>query len=193
MPTGGRGRALALALAIVVLVVLYLIAVMPLVGLFTQRQQMIQARQMLLPRLQAVAAELPALRARTARLRAEQRKRKLTLDGATDAIASADLESRIDALAREVGVTIGSTESLPTEPRGPYRRIGLRLVLTGRYAALVHLLAKLETVRPPLVVDNLQLHGPLAQPGIETAATLDAGLDVYGFRGGGNTGSGGHE
>jgi Tfp pilus assembly protein PilO len=193
MPTGRRGRALALALAIVVLVGLYLIVAAPLLALFAERQEMIESRHMLLPRLQAAAAELPALRARIARLRAEQRRQQLTLDGATDAIASANLESRIDTLARSVGVTIGSTESLPAEPRGPYRRIGLRLVLTGRYETLVNLLAKLETARPPLVVDNMQLHGPLARPGMETAATLDAGLDVYGFRGSDKTGSGSHE
>jgi Tfp pilus assembly protein PilO len=193
MPTGGRGRVLALALAIAVLAGLYLIVAAPLIGLYAQRQAMIAARQMLLPRLQAVAAELPALRARIARLRAEQRAQKLTLDGATDAIASANLESRIDALARALGVTIGSTESLPAVPRGPYRRIGLRLVLTGRYEALVNLLARLETARPPLVVDNLQLHGPLARPGMEAAATLDAGLDVYGFRSSGKALSGNHE
>jgi hypothetical protein len=164
-----------------------------LIGLFAQRQEMIEARRMLLPRLQTAAAELPTLRARISRLHTEQQTRKLTLDGATDAIASANLESRIDAFARSVDVAIGSTESLPAEPRGPYRRIGLRLVLTGRYEALVNLLAKLETARPPLAVDNLQLHGPLARPGMETAATLDAGLDVYGFRGSDNTDSGGHE
>lgn len=193
MPSGRRGQALALALALAVLAALYLIVAAPLLGFFAQRQETIEARQMLLPRLQAVAAELPALRARIARLRAEQRTRQLTLDGATDAIASANLESRIDALARSVGVTIGSTESLPAEPHGPYRRIGLRLVLTGHYEALINLLARLETVRPPLVVDNLQLHGPLARPGMETAATLDAGLDVYGFRGGDKADSGSHE
>jgi Tfp pilus assembly protein PilO len=193
MPTGRRGRLLALALAVAVLAALYLIVATPLVGLFTRRQETIEARRMLLPRLQTVAAELPALRARVARLRAEQQTRKLTLDGATDAIASANLESRIDALARSVDVTIGSTESLPAEPRGPYRRIGLRLVLTGRYEALVNLLAKLEVARPPLVMDNLQLHGPLARPGMETAATLDAGLDIYGFRGSDKADTGGHE
>jgi Tfp pilus assembly protein PilO len=193
LPSGRRGLALALALALAVLAALYLIVAAPLVALFAQRQETIEARRMLLPRLQAVAAELPALRTRIAGLRAEQRTRQLTLDGATDAIASASLESRIDALARSVGVTIGSTESLPAEPRGPYRRIGLRLVLTGTYDTLVKLLAALETAQPPLVVDNLQLHGLLPQPGMRRAATMDAGLDVYGFRAAAKRAPMGHE
>lgn len=148
---------------------------------------------MLLPRLQAVAAELPTLRARIARLHAVRRMRTLTLDGATDAIASANLESRLDAFARSVGATIGSTEILPAQPRGPYRRIGLRLVLTGSYETLVKLLATLETAQPPLVVDNLQLHGLLPQPGMAKAARMDAGLDVYGFRTATTRTAAGHE
>ena len=193
MPTGRQGRILALALALAVLAVLYLIVAAPLVGLFAERQGMIEVRLMLLPRLQAVAAELPALRARVARLHAEGRARKLTLEGATDAIASANLESRLDAFARSVGETIGSTEILPAQTRGPYRRIGLRLVLTGTYETLVNLLAKLETAQPPLVVDNLQMHGMLQQPGTKAAATIDAGLDVYGFRTATTQAPAGHE
>lgn len=182
MPTGRRGQILALTLALAVLAVLYLMVAAPLIGLFAKRQGMIETDRMLLPRLQAAAAELPALRTGIARLRAGRQTRKLTLDGATDALASANLESRLDAFARSVGATIGSTEMLPTMPRGPYRRIGLRVILTGTYETLVKWLAKLETAQPPLIVDNLQLHGLLPQPGMRTAATIDAGIDVYGYR-----------
>lgn len=182
MPTGRRGQLLAVALALAVLAALYLIVAAPLIGLFAERQGMIETRLLLLPRLQAAADELPALRAGVARLRAGGRTRQLTLDGATDALASANLESRLDAFARSVGATIGSTEMLPTASRGPYRRIGLRVILTGTYETLVKWLAKLATAQPPLIVDNLQMHGLLAQPGMRTAGTIDAGIDVYGFR-----------
>lgn len=193
MPTGRRGQALALALALAVLAALYLSVAAPLLGVYAQRRQEIAERRLLLPRLQAAAAELPALRADIARLRAGQKARGLTLAGATDAIASATLESRIDGFARAVGATIGSTEILPAQPRGPYRRIGLRLVLTGSYETLVNLLARIETARPPLVMDNLQLHGALGRPGAQNAATIDAGLDVYGFRMATTRAAAGHE
>lgn len=182
MPTGRRGQILAVALALAVLAALYLLVAAPLIGLYAERQGMIETRLLLLPRLQATAAELPVLHADITRLSTDRRARQLTLDGATDALASASLESRLDAFARSVGATIGSTEMLPTAPRGPYRRIGLRVILTGTYETLVKWLAKLATAQPPLIVDNLQLHGLLAQPGMRTAATIDAGIDVYGFR-----------
>ena len=126
----------------------------------------------------------PALRTRVEQLRAAAGTRKITLEGASDAIAAATLQSRIEELAASAGATIGSTESLPAEARSGYRRIGLRYVLSGSYETLVKFLAKLESATPPLVIDNLHIHGVLRRPGTPAAAGLDAGLDVYAFRDG---------
>lgn len=182
MPTGPRGRALALTLLLVVLGGLYLIVVSPLRELYLERAAVIENQRMLLPRLRATADEVPALRARVEQLRTAAGTRKITLDGASDALAAAALQSRIEELAASVGATIGSTESLPAEARSGYRRIGLRYVLSGPYETLVKFLAKLEAATPPLVIDNLHIHGVLRRPGTPAAAGLDAGLDVYGYR-----------
>jgi general secretion pathway protein M len=177
---------LAAGLLFLVLGSIYFLAVAPLVDHYQQREARIEDALILLPRLQAVAAELPALRSQVARLRTAARTRKVTLEGASDAIASANLQSRIEALATSAGATIGSTESLPAETRDSYRRIGLRFALNGTYETLVRLLAKLQESTPPLVVDNLQVHGVLRRPGLPQAGMadvgLDAGIDIYGFR-----------
>lgn len=186
MPTGRQGRLLALGLVLIVLVGAYFVLVAPVVDFYAERQASLANRRAILPRLVAAADELPALRARVAQLRAAANLRKVTLEGASDAIASADLESRIDALASSVGAVIGSTEALPAEARGAYRRIGLRLALSGSYETLVKLIARIEAATPPLIVDNLQIHGVLRRPGLPQDAAgdaqLDAGLDVFGFR-----------
>lgn len=182
MPTGRRGRFLALGLLVAVLAGLYLLIAVPLLDLYARRAATIETQRMLLPRLAAAASELPGLRAQVTRLKAAARTRKITLDGASDAIAAANLQSRIDALANSVGATIGSTESLPASTLGPYRRIGLRFVLSGPYQPMVRLLAKIETATPPLVVDNLQIHGLLLRPGLRRHPGLNVGFDVYGFR-----------
>lgn len=182
MPTGRRGRLLALSLVLVALAGAYLLVVSPVRDLYAERAAVIENRRMLLPRLQAAAAELPGLRARVEQLRAAAGSRKITLEGASDAIAAAALQSRIEELAASVGATIGSTESLPAEARSGYRRIGLRYVLSGPYETLVRFLAKLEAATPPLVIDNLHIHGVLRRPGTPAAVGLDAGLDVYGYR-----------
>jgi general secretion pathway protein M len=177
---------LASSLALLALGGVYFLVVAPVADFYWERQARLEDRRMVLPRLLAAAAELPSLRARVAQLRAAANLRKVTLEGASDAIASADLESRIDALASSVGATIGSTEALPAEDRGAYRRIGLRLALSGSYETVIKLIARIQAATPPLVVDNLQIHGVLRRPGLPQAsgedAALDAGLDIFGFR-----------
>ena len=180
--------------------VCYLIVVAPVHDLYSQREAALEQQWMLEPRLRATAAEVPVLRARLAKLREAASTRKITLDGASDAIASANLQSRLEELATAAGVAISSTEGLPAEARGLYRRIGLRIAISGAYESIVKLLAAIETSAPPLVLDNLQIHGTLQarallqpqaalrsqmaqQPaGPPVNPRLDAGFEVYGFR-----------
>jgi general secretion pathway protein M len=182
LPTGRQGQLLALALLLAAVGAIYLFAAAPLLELYAERAAAVENARLLVPRLKAAADELPGLRARAAELRATASTHKVTLDGSSDAIASANLQSHIAELAASAGVTIGSTESLPTETRGGYRRIGLRYALSGPYETFVKFLARLDAATPPLVVDNLSIHGVPRRPGTPAASALDAGLDVYGFR-----------
>jgi general secretion pathway protein M len=187
LPTGRAGQALALAILCLVLGGVYLLLVSPVLDLYAQREATLADRRILTPRLSAAAAELPELRARLAELQAAATTRKIALDGASDAIAAANLQSRIEELASAAGVTIGSTEGLAAENRGAYRRIGLRLAISGDYDAMVKLLAAIETAAPPLILSNVQFHGVLRQMGQPPmgqpqTSRLDAGFEVYGFR-----------
>jgi hypothetical protein len=185
LPTGRRGQLWALILMLIALAGVYFLVVTPLVDLYAGRQSVLENRRTLLPRLKAAAQELPELRTKVSELRAAVGTRRVTLDGSSDAVAAANLQSRIEELAASVGAMISSTESLPAEVRAGSRRIGLRYVLNGPYETLVKLLAKLEAATPPLVVDNLHIHGRLRaerRGGAAATTGLDAGLDVYGYR-----------
>jgi general secretion pathway protein M len=187
LPTGPAGRALALAILCLALGGVYLLLVSPVIDLYSQREATLADRRMLAPRLSAAAAELPGLQARLAELQATATTRKIALDGASDAIAAANLQSRIEELAAPAGVTISSTEGIAAENRGGYRRIGLRLAINGDYDTIIKLLGAIETTAPPLVLNNLQFHGSmrqLGQPpmGQPQTSRLDAGVEVYGFR-----------
>jgi len=182
LPTGRQGQLLASALLLAALGAIYLFAAAPLLELYAERAAAVENARLLVPRLKTTADELPGLRARAAELRATASTHKVTLDGSSDAIASANLQSHIAELGASAGVTIASTESLPAEMRGGYRRIGLRYALSGPYETLVKFLARLDAATPPLVVDNLSIHGVMRRPDAPAASALDAGLDVYGFR-----------
>ena len=179
LPTGRTGQLLALAILCLVLGGVYLLLVSPILDLCSQREATLADRRMLAPRLSVAAAELPELRARLAELQASA---TTALDGASDAIAAANLQSRIEELAKSAGVTISSTEGLAGENRGAYRRVGLRLAISGEYEAIIKLLAAIETAAPPLVLSNVQFHGVLRPTAQSQTSRLDAGVEVYGFR-----------
>jgi general secretion pathway protein M len=160
----------------------YLLIAIPLQNLYLDRQAVLEDRGMLASRLAAAAMELPALRAQLTELRAAASTNKVNLDGANDAIASANLQSRIEALATSLHVTVGNTEALSAVDRGAFRRIGLRIAVHGDYGNVVRLLGAIDTSVPPLVLDNLHLRS-VTRPGIMAGdVQLDAGLEVYGIR-----------
>lgn len=173
---------LASAILCLVLGGLYLLVVAPVLDFYAQREAMLTDRQMLAPRLSAAAGELSGLRTRLAELNAAASSRRITLDGRSDSIASANLQSRTEELATSAGVTIGSTEGLTAESRGGYNRIGLRVAVSGEYEAIVKLITGIEMAAPPLVLGTLQIHGVLRPNGEPTHARLDANFEVYGFR-----------
>jgi general secretion pathway protein M len=173
---------LALGILAAAIAVVYLAVVLPLEVLYADHQAMLEDRAMLASRLRTTAAELPALRTRLAELRATASTSNLTLDGASDAIAAANLQSRLEALATSLGVTLGSTEALAAEDRGGFRRIGLRIALSGGYDNLVKLLGAIERSAPPLVLDNLRIRNMLRPAGAPGTAKLEAGFEVYGVR-----------
>jgi general secretion pathway protein M len=136
----------------------YALIVAPVLDFYSQREVALADKRMLAQRLNAAAVELPGLRAQLAGLQAAASTRKIVLDGTSDAIASANLQSRLEELASATGVTIGSTEAVAAENRGAYRRIGLRLAVSAEYAAIVKLLGAIDAAAPPLVLSNLQIH-----------------------------------
>jgi general secretion pathway protein M len=183
-----------LALLVGLLGLGYVGIAVPVLDLYAEGEARLAKERMLEPRLRAAADEAPVLRARLAELQASANNRKIALEGSSDAIASANLQSLIDELAASAGVTVASSEGLAPDNRGGYRRIGLRIAVNGDYDNLLALLAAIEKANPPLVIDNLQirarlqamaiLQSPLAaRPANAPAATrLDAGFEVYGFR-----------
>jgi general secretion pathway protein M len=173
---------LAVAILVAAIGLAYLLIAIPLQDLYLERQAALEDRGMLASRLAAAATDLPALRAQLTELRAAASTKKVTLDGANDAIASADLQGRVEALATSLGVTLGNTEALSAADRGAFRRIGLRIAAHGDYESLVRLLGAIDTSVPPLILDNLHLRS-VSRPGLIAGdLQLDAGIEVYGIR-----------
>jgi len=178
----------------------YLLVLVPLLNVYGEKEEILTQKRMLAAKLATAAGELPRLNQRLTQLRQASSARKIFLEGSSDAIAGANLQSHIEELANTAGIVISTTEARPPEVLGPDRKIGLRIAVSGGYESILKFLATVESGSPPLVLDNLQIHAalggrlslptyPMTPPqtpnqSSEQAASarLDAGLDVYGFR-----------
>lgn len=185
LPTGARGRALALALLAVVLGLAWVAVGAPLVAWHTERAERLVGREALARRMEALAATLPALRRQVAGGEAGvEPKARALLEGGSDAIAGAALQDQVAAMARRSGLTLASAESLPAEVAGGFRRLRLRVSVSGPWPELMGLLREVAVASPRMLVDDLQMQAGMSVTA-GAAQPVGATFTVVAFRAGG--------
>jgi general secretion pathway protein M len=184
LPTGRRGHALALALLVVALLILWVVVISPLAALYEDRAEALSSQQEKAAHMALLAAQVPALKQRAESAGHAGPAPSLVLEGPTDAVAAATLQNRVQDMAGAVGTTLVSVENLPAEPIGTaYHRIGLKISLNASWPVLIALLKSVEQATPPMLVDDVQIHGsPL--PMINNNRGLEANFTVYALRAG---------
>jgi general secretion pathway protein M len=184
LPNGLKGKALALALCVGIIAALYLGVVAPLVAHYGERASRLEDTVALTARLQLAAAETPSLNRTLDGLRQRSDLTELILPGTSDAVAAANLQATLAALAAKVGTGIASTEILTPQAQDPFRRIGLRINLTGDLTMLTNLLRGIDEARPPLFVDRLDLRSSAgtAPASGNAPPILAVTMDLHGFR-----------
>ncbi|HEX2940318.1 MAG TPA: type II secretion system protein GspM [Rhodopila sp.] len=195
---GRRGQAFAAAIAVAVAVVAWLGIVMPAWFWFQDRTALLEQRQALLLHMRSVAAALPRWRDAAATPSAgSDAATSVFMTGASDAVAAADLQERLQGAASSAGVSITAVETQPAEdipagfagPRGStdrisgagkaWHRVGLRITLKGPWPAVVGFLQSVQHLPMRLFVDDVHLHhdGVAAQP---ASSSVQASMLVYG-------------
>ena len=183
LPTGILGKASALGLVVVAALLVWLGVAAPLLGLYRDREDTLSQRIALAERMASVAQTLPRLKAEAEAQKDTVQPPSQLLAGATDALASAQLQETLEKASTTSGTVVLSAESVPVQNVGSVRRIGLKVNLSGKYSALVEFLSRVDKSAPPLLVDDLQIQG---SAGDDTPdADLLANLTIYGFRAGG--------
>lgn len=183
LPTGRTGQVIALLLLALVAAVIWLGVAAPLLGWHAERADALERRGALARRMGQLAASLPALEQQDKAAGQAGPAPVAVLDGASDPVAAAALTQTLQTIATSVGASLSSTEALPAEPRGAYRRIAVRATVNAPYAVLAGLLRSIEQASPRLLADDLQVVG---NRGFirDAAAPLQASLVVMGFRAG---------
>jgi general secretion pathway protein M len=178
LPEGGRGRLLALALTLSVLVAVWIGCVQPLMDWYGARADALEQRRALLQRMTALVATLPELQHQSSGARAPA---AALLEGASDAIAGAALQSSVQVMAAAAGAELSSMEMLPAEQRGTYRRIALRVSTSAAWPVLVELLRAVEQATPRMLVDDLQLRAPPVEMRAATTP-ISAAFTILAYR-----------
>lgn len=188
LPGGRAGQALALGVTLLPVLLVWLAVIAPLRGCYDERAAHLAEDRAKLSRMEAAARALPHLRTAARRATDAADAPKLLLDGDSDAVAAAALQETLQTMATAAGVTIASADTIPPAAEGAYRRIAVRLTVTGDWASMVGLLGAIETATPRLLVDDMQIQ---AAPGLGPAGaampghtTIDAALTIFGLRAG---------
>ncbi len=186
LPTGRMGQALALALLALLLGAIWVAVAVPVLEWHADRADALERRSALARRMAALAAGLPALQQQAASASASAGAGPAAiavLDGASDAVAAAALTQKLQEMAGQAGASLASTEALPAEQQGAYRRIAVRVAVSAPWPVLVRLLGAIEGATPQMLADELQIRG---QRGFirDGAAPLEASWVVMGFRSG---------
>ncbi len=181
LPDGRRGQVLAVAVTLIAAALFWIAAVGPLIGWYESREDaLIQQRQMA-ARMAALSLEIPALRAAVSAAGLQSAGEQSLLDGSTDAIAGANLQSALQDLATQAGTSLDSAALLPVQPAGALRRIAMQVSVTASLPVLVALLQAIGTARPRMIVSDLSLINT-GTPAVDQEQPLQANFSVSGFR-----------
>ena len=190
LPEGVAGQVLALLIAALGAAVFYLLIVSPVLDFYGEREELLDQRLATAGRYEALARQLPALRAADKKWR-DQEGGELLLEGSSDTLASASLQTTVKGLVEEAGAKLSSSEVLQPASDGGFRRVGIRVVFSGNLKLVTAVLKGVETSRPILSVGDFSLRtGGAAGSGDSDDESASAGsgdalsvtLDVYGFR-----------
>jgi general secretion pathway protein M len=181
LPEGRRGQFAALALLGAMLGVLWIAVVNPVADWYGERSDQLTGRRLMLAHMEQIAAGLPALRREAGKAGSDAPPATALLGGATDAMAGAMLQSVVQDMAAAAGATLASSEALPGEQQGGFRRIGLRVAVHGDWPALVALVRTVDESPLRLVMTSLELHAT-AQPQRTGLVPMEASFVVQGFR-----------
>jgi type II secretory pathway component PulM len=180
--TGRQGQGLAVGIGVLALVLVWFGVVDPVWSWFDDRTLLLEQRQALLERMRGIAATLPRMRAETAAKPAQgDETGTLLLPGATDAVAAADLQERIQKMASAAGANLTAVETLPATVSGQWHRVSLRISLNAPWPVLMDLLRAIDESNTRILVDDVHFHSAtlVSRP---VVLPIQASMVVYGFR-----------
>jgi general secretion pathway protein M len=180
------GRIAAVALLLVAIACATAAVALPIAKAFRDYDASIANLRTQVARYDAMERMRAPLQARLSRITTQRPAGEELLGGGSTAVAGAQLQDLIKRHVAEGGGTFVSAQSLPAEDEASFERIGLRVQFTTTVEGLVRSMHAIESGRPLLIVENLDVRARAVRKGEEFDRTrpvvLAVTVDVAGFR-----------
>ena len=156
------------------------IVVMPIVTFFTDRDSRIAEQQKVLARLSAISAQAEAVQSMVSDTKAQMQGGEF-LTGPNESVISADLQTRLKALAEAAGARLRAVQALPVKVSDQIRYSGSRIEIFGPHQSILRAVHTIENAKPYLFVSSatLKMVPATGQGGIQEPA-IQAQLDIFG-------------
>ena len=178
-------RASAIGLLVLVLLVIYAIVIGPLIGAFSDVNRALADGSEQLARYQQIALQRSDLETKFAEIAARQAESGVYLPGDTDALAAARLQEIVNSIVESNSAQVRSVQILPTMADGDFRRVGVRIQMTGSMGAMARILHAFEAGETFLFVDNLDISNRMSRRNQDSADGFDPELlirlDLQGY------------
>lgn len=183
------GRLAALLLLLLVIAAAYTFVVEPIIIGYGEADQKLEDIHEQISHYQRLAAMRPALARQVEQSGSHGISANYYLSGGTDALAAAGLQDRVNALIAGKGGSLRSVQPLPGVDVQEFRRITVRVQMTGTIEAVFETVYELEAGTPLLFVENLDIQSRLVRQRTEKvgvrdvtdAPLLTAGFDLSGY------------
>jgi type II secretory pathway component PulM len=114
------------------------------------------------------------------RQRLDQAKERL-LPGGSGTLGAAALQERANSIAAEKGIAVQSTQVMKEEAAEPFRKVAIRLTLSGELKPFSEFVAGLEYGPQQLAIPFIEVSRRGAVPGVKGPRTLAATVEVSGY------------
>lgn len=180
-------RLLALAILVFVLVVPYVAIVRPYLDALDANRDAISEQAALRDRYVGLAAGDAASDTGAADAGDESSDEgggeSAYLEGASEALVAADLQNRVKTVVQDNGGVLNSTQILETTSESGFRRLAVRVRMSAGMDALYKVLYELETQRPFLFIDNIDINARTVRLPDRKRETVEliVTFDLFGF------------
>lgn len=182
-------RLAAVLLLIAAIAAIYVFLAEPVIVGYRETDQEIEEVREQLSHFERLAAMRPALAKQMEQLRTPQTSQGYYLSGGTDALAAAGLQDRVNVLVEGTGGSLRSIQPMPGIDEQGFRRITLRVQMTGTIEALFETLYVLEAGTPVLFIEDLNIQSRFIRQRVSNAGGQEApeaplltvGFDLSGY------------